>query len=112
MREDRRSKRWWLIGWIAFEFIALLLALVSTGAGHGDYLFCKLLFPIPMYIGILQESLGCLPLLLSFIQYPIVGLIPYTTLNKRHRKYFYAFFVLLNVLFIILVFMHPSEQFG
>ena len=112
MNEDRRFKKWWLIGWIVFEFVALLLGAISSGGGHGDYFFVKIFFPIIMYTWFMHQKLEILMLILVFIQYPMVGLIPYTTLTKRHRNYFYTFFILLNVLFLILVFTHPSEQFG
>jgi hypothetical protein len=111
MMGNRKSKVWWLTTWLVLEFVALCLALLSTGGGHGDYLFCKLLFPIPMYIGIVQQKIGVTSLILSLLQYPLVGTAPFL-LSPGHARYFYLLFAVLNVIFVVMVFMHPSRQFG
>ena len=107
MNKDRKSKRRWLIGWIVFEFVALLLGAISSGGGHGNYFFVKIFFPITMYTSFMHDKLEILMLILVFIQYPMVGLVPYI-LAKRQRKYFYILFVIINILFMVLVFKYPG----
>lgn len=106
MIEDIRFRKWWLIGWIAFEFIALILGVISAGAGHGDYFFVKIFFPITMYTWYMHQKLGPLMVILAFIQYPLVGLVPFI-LAKRRRKYFYALFLVIYIFFMVLVFKYP-----
>ena len=47
-----RARVAWLASRVMFGVVALALGFACAGAGHGDYLFCKLLFPIPMLIGL------------------------------------------------------------
>ena len=107
MREVRKTKKLWLIGWIAFGFVALILALLSTGGGHGDYIFVKLFFPITMYTWYIRGKFPCLMMILPFIQYPMVGLVPFIFARKR-RKYFYIIFLVINIYFLALVLMREN----
>ena len=106
MIKDETFKEWWLNGWIIFEFVALILGVISGGGGHGDYFFVKIFFPITMYTWYMQHKLGPLMIILAFIQYPVVGLVPFI-LAKRKRKYFYVLFLVINILFMVLVFKYP-----
>ncbi|WP_156956941.1 hypothetical protein [Sphingomonas astaxanthinifaciens] len=55
---------------------ALFLALLSAGAGHGDYGFARALFPVPMLLTLIQgDSLGRISLAASLLQFPIYGLV-------------------------------------
>jgi len=111
IREDQKSKKLWLKGWIAFEFVALILALLSTGAGHGDYFFVKLFYPITMYTWYIHRKLPCLMMILPFIQYPTVGLVPFI-FAKKQRKYFYVLFLVINIYFMILVFERENYSYS
>jgi hypothetical protein len=64
-----------------------------------------------MYIGIVQKELGAISLILSLIQYPLVGVVPFLV-SSRHAKYFCLLFAVSHVIFIGIVWMHPSTQFG
>ncbi len=110
MTNHPKHKISWLTAWIVFEVIALFLAFLSAGGGHGDYLFCKLLFPIPMYIGIVQGKIGIVSLILSLIQYPLVGIAP-LLLSFRHAKYFCILFAVAHIVFAVMAVTHPSTQF-
>lgn len=58
-----------LIGLVAF-----VIAIVSAGAGHGDYVGARALFPIPMLLTLLQgNSIGPLSMVLAMIQFPLYG---------------------------------------
>ena len=115
MMTNSKPKILWLAAWLVFDVIASVLAFISGGAGHGNYVVCKLLFPIPIFIGFLQEQLGLvatiLLLIVALIQYPLVGVAPFV-LSPRRLKYFYIVFVALHVLFVAIVFMYPSTQYG
>jgi hypothetical protein len=52
---------WVLIGAIrgaGLELPALLLAIVSAGGGHGDYVAARVLFPLPMLLTRLEGEIG------------------------------------------------------
>ena len=53
---------------------ALFLAVMSAGAGHGDYAFARGLFPVPMCIAVyLTDSIGVSSLVLACLQFPLYG---------------------------------------
>lgn len=52
---------------------ALALAAVSAGAGHGDYVFARALFPIPMLMTIVTGSLVPEPLAFALVQFSLYG---------------------------------------
>lgn len=60
---------------IPIEIISLYLALLSTGAGHGNYLWAWVLFPLPMYLTTFAGSITPLLIVLAVLQFPIYGLI-------------------------------------
>ena len=54
--------------------IALLLALLSGGAGHGDYVPARLLYPIPMLVTLLtNNTITSLSVGLAVAQFPAYG---------------------------------------
>lgn len=62
-----------LIG-LCFTPIALLLALFSAGAGHGDYVLARLLYPIPMLATLLtNNTITGLSVGLAVVQFPAYG---------------------------------------
>jgi hypothetical protein len=108
---DSKHRMSWLAVWMIVEVIALFLAFLSAGAGHGDYLYCKLLFPIPMYIAIVEGSIGIISAVPALVQYPLVGLAPFL-LSFRRATYFYAVLAIVHIAFVAIVLMHPSTHFG
>jgi hypothetical protein len=55
---------------------ALLLAFISAGGGHGDYLWAKAFFPYTMVLPELAGSEIYLPLIImAFLQFPLYGLM-------------------------------------
>jgi hypothetical protein len=56
--------------------IALLVAAISGGAGHGHYVFARLLFPIPMLLARLTGDTISLPsVALALAQFSLYGLL-------------------------------------
>ena len=58
---------------VAVTPVALLLALISSGAGHGDYLAARLFFPAPMLAADFFGQITIPALLLACIQFPTYG---------------------------------------
>ena len=62
-----------LIG-VGVGFVALLLAVMSAGAGHGDYAAARALFPVPMLTTLLEgDTIGPLSISLALAQFPLLG---------------------------------------
>jgi len=54
--------------------VALLLALFSAGAGHGDYVLARALYPIPMLVTLLTDNtITGLSVGLAVAQFPAYG---------------------------------------
>ena len=73
MKKSLMKRHRFLVLLSLFTPIALLLAFWSGGYGHGDYLASKLLFPFPMALAIVSESISPLSLLIALIQFPVYG---------------------------------------
>lgn len=69
-----------------FTPIALLLAFWSGGYGHGDYLAAKILFPFPMALATVTESISWLSLSLAVIQFPAYGYL----IDKKNQIIIYG----------------------
>jgi hypothetical protein len=92
--------------------ICLFLAAVSTGAGHGTYLWAKILFPYTMLSTLILESITTPFILLAIIQFPLYG-IALGIAGKRHRLS-HMIIALLVVHFGAVVFfiLFPNRYFG
>jgi hypothetical protein len=68
------SKAWlpFIVASVATPF-CLLLAITSAGAGHGDYLWAKILFPYTMLSTLVFKSITIPFELLALLQLPIYG---------------------------------------
>lgn len=61
---------------LVVEAVALFLAVLSAGAGHGDYAAARALFPLPMLATLLEgDTIGLLSMTLALIQFPVMGAI-------------------------------------
>lgn len=58
---------------LLFAVPALLAALLSTGAGHGDYSAARALFPVPMLLTLLEGSIGPIARAAALLQFPLYG---------------------------------------
>lgn len=69
---------WVLTGAIlgaALVIPALLIAIASAGAGHGDYVAARALFPIPMLFTNIEGEIGIFSGGLALLQFPIYGML-------------------------------------
>lgn len=59
---------------LVVEAVALFLAVLSGGIGHGDYAAARALFPVPMLTTLLEgDTIGPLSLGLALAQFPLIG---------------------------------------
>jgi hypothetical protein len=63
--------------------VFLLAALASAGAGHGNYLLAKVLFPFTMLSTLLFGSISYLFIGLAIAQYPLYGLLVGTAHERQ-----------------------------
>src|SRR5436190_11385045 len=58
---------------VLVELLALFAALLSGGAGHGDYVAARLLFPVPMLLTLVEDRIGTLAMAVGLLQFPAYG---------------------------------------
>ena len=109
---SRKNRVTWFAAWTGFGLVALFLAAVSAGAGHGDYLLAKFLFPVPMLIGMSSETLAGLPLILALIEYPGIGLLGFKVRRRSGFAWIALAYVVVSSVWVLLVFLRPIEQLG
>lgn len=55
---------------------AIFAAIMSAGAGHGDYVAARWLFPVPCLLTLLEDdSFGTFSIGLGLLQFPIYGAV-------------------------------------
>ena len=88
---------------------ALILAVMSAGAGHGDYFVAKLLFPYTMLSTFVFDSITIPFLLLAIAQFPIYGFL--LSIEKKP----FATMMLLGLIHLVCVaaaLLFVSENFS
>ena len=53
--------------------VALFFAVASAGAGHGDYVLARVLFPLTILSTHLTESIGVVGFTIACVQFPLYG---------------------------------------
>lgn len=102
-----------LLAGLLFTPIALLLSLISAGAGHGHYVAARALYPIPMSIAIATEHIGAPSLGLALLQYPAYGALIGLAIGARRRWLLIAAIsAALHLLATYFCFFGSSQQFA
>lgn len=101
------------VGGMFITIPALVLAVLSSGAGHGDYGFARLLFPIPMCVAVfVTGSIDTPSIVLALGQFPFYGgVIAYFAMSRR-RRLLVAVLVLLLAHFLAFVACSGSSAFS
>jgi hypothetical protein len=88
--------------------IALFLAMASAGAGHGDFVLARILFPIPMMlvgIPLVYLNLPLLGFLLAPLQFPFYGVIVKRGLERGRLSKYCGVLVIIHALAIVPLFI-------
>ena len=92
--------------------IALLLGLLSAGAGHGDYFLTKLLFPWTMLSVVMFSEIPVIFAALGLVQFPIYGAILGWANRSNVLGKVAAGLVIAHVGAVILCFVLINENFS
>lgn len=92
--------------------IFVFLALLSGGAGHGNYLWARMLFPYTILSALISKSITTPFALFAIIQYPLYG-VALGLANNRHKLFQMIVAVsLIHLLAVTICFLFPSENFS
>lgn len=72
------------------ELVAVFLAFISAGSGHGDYAFARLLFPLPLLFMPLEGGMGVMTLSTGALQFPLYGAFISWIAERRSYAYLAA----------------------
>jgi ABC-type methionine transport system permease subunit len=100
-----------LIGGILVAPLALFLAVISGGAGHGHYVAARLLFPFTMASTYVFEAISPPFIVLAILQYPIYGLlVGRAAIGRQARKIAWTLGAL-HLLLAAILFIAPNHHF-
>jgi Ca2+/Na+ antiporter len=85
---------------VAVTPVVIILAMVSMGAGHGDYLWAKVFFPVLTFVMVCGAGVFVFPFV--FVQYPFFGWYIGRCISKRR---FVRLAVILLILHVIPMFI-------
>jgi hypothetical protein len=92
--------------------ICLLLAVVSGGGGHGNYLWAKILFPYTMVSTSIFESITTPFILLAIIQFPLYG-IALGMANRKHKvAQMIVVLSVVHLLAVTITFLFSNDNFS
>ena len=101
-----------LVGGILVTPIALFLAAMSGGAGHGHYVAARLCFPFTMASTYVFETITIPFIALAVLQFPIYGLlIGRATKEKKVRPVAWTLGAL-HLALVAILFVAPSQSFA
>ncbi len=99
---------------IVITFPSIILAILSGGAGHGDYAFARLLFPYTMLLTLAQGDTISLPLrVLALIQFPSYGAIAGFSVSISKNKWLIPLILtVIHLVFVIACFSGVLPNFS
>lgn len=74
------------IAGLAVEFLAIIAAFASSGAGHGSYVATRLLFPFSSLLMLIEGEIGPLGIGVGLLQYPLYGAVVGLGIGSRHLR--------------------------
>lgn len=91
--------------------VALFFAAVSGGAGHGDYLLARILFPLPMLSTHFFQEITFAAIAVAAVQFPIYGWFVGCAAQKEKRRL--ALWPLgFHTAMLALIFIFPDLSFS
>jgi hypothetical protein len=91
--------------------ICLFLGLVSTGAGHGNYLWARILFPYTMLSTLIFESITVPFMLLAIIQFPLYGIALEIARRRQRFLLMSVALLVLHSLAVVIFTLFPNKNF-
>jgi hypothetical protein len=76
-------------------FFGFLLAIMSSGAGHGDYLWAKVVFPVSMLSSIATSEITPFAIIIAALQFPVYAFV--LSIAKSGKKTLYVGLAILGL---------------
>jgi hypothetical protein len=108
------GKKFWLplIWFLAATPVCLFLGIASGGAGHGDYVLARVLFPATMLAAVLFAGSISAPLVaLAVAQFPLYGIVLGAANVRGKMLHAAVTLIAAHLLFAAACFILPGESF-
>jgi hypothetical protein len=70
---------------VLFSAPAVMAAVASGGAGHGDYVAARALFPLPMLLTLLEGgAVGAVSIVVGLLQFPVYGALLGWSITRKN----------------------------
>ena len=69
---------------VLLELPTIFAAIISGGAGHGDYIAARALFPSSMLLTLLEGRIGEFSIGVALLQFPIYGMLLGWSIVRRN----------------------------
>ena len=92
--------------------ICLFLAVASSGGGHGNYFWAKVLFPFTMLSASLTGAIDIPFIILAVVQYPLYGVILGLASKRGWFKRVAAQVIIAHVLAAAVCVLVPDQNFS
>ena len=92
---------------------AMLLAFISSGGGHGDYLWAMMLFPYSMISAVATDfahRISDLEIVVGFAQFPLYGLLLGLPLTPKAKRNVRVFFIILHLTMVLVVWFAGGRE--
>jgi O-antigen ligase len=87
-------------------FLILIFVVLSMGGGHGFFWPAKIIYPYSMIIGVLNNQIEALSIIIAVIQIPIYGII----ISKKSK---WIFLILgIHIISAVICLYLPTETFN
>jgi len=105
--------RKFIVSTILVTPVAIFLALVSTGGGHGNYFFAKIFFPYTMFSTHFFDDTITLPFaVLALVQIPFYGIFLAIGARKKKLKLAAISITILHFIALLLCLLIPMPNFS
>jgi len=83
-RQSRLPVALGFVSGVLVGLAAVVAAIASAGAGHGNYVAARALFPVPMLLTFYQgDSFGLLSMIVALAQFPFYGVLVAWTYGRK-----------------------------
>lgn len=109
-----KGSRFWLPVVVLFVAtpVCLFLGIASAGAGHGDYVLARILFPYTMLSAVAFDSITLPFTVMAVLQFPVYGVVLGAANVKSKLLPAMLGLLVLHCLTVLICFLLASENFS
>ena len=108
-----KNREFWMpvIASLAATPVFLILGLGSAGAGHGDYVLARILFPYTILSALFIDSIVAPFIVLAVVQFPLYGLALGKAAQKGRLLKTLCFILVAHVAAALICFLPIGDNF-